>query len=105
PQSPQNFFSGGLSAPHWAHRFAKAAPHSPQNFLPAGFSDPHLEHRIPSPLGAAGRPRADIYHNAENIDQYALAKYARSLAGSPQTMHLAGRAVLIQRNRAAGRLG
>src|SRR5271168_3781467 len=46
PQSPQNFFSSGLSAPHWAHRFASAAPQSPQNRLPAGFSVPHFTQRI-----------------------------------------------------------
>ena len=49
PQSPQNFFSGGLSAPHRAHRFASAAPQSPQNFLAPGFSDPHFEQRISRP--------------------------------------------------------
>src|SRR5229473_1826058 len=42
PQSPQNFFSGGFSAPHRAHRFASAAPQSPQNSLPAGLSAPHF---------------------------------------------------------------
>src|SRR5216684_4133761 len=46
PQSPQNFFAGGFSAPHRAHRFTSAAPQSPQNRLLAGFSAPHFAQRI-----------------------------------------------------------
>jgi hypothetical protein len=46
PQSPQNFFSGGFSVPHRAHRFTSAAPQSPQNRLLAGFSAPHFAQRI-----------------------------------------------------------
>src|ERR1700675_4999408 len=46
PQSPQNFFSGGFSAPHCPHRFASGAPQSPQNRLLAGFSAPHFAQRI-----------------------------------------------------------
>src|SRR5260370_26496956 len=42
PQAPQNFFAGGFSAPHRAHRFASRAPQSPQNRLLAGFSAPHF---------------------------------------------------------------
>src|SRR5216683_6125910 len=49
PQSPQNRFTGGLSAPHLGQRFANCAPQSPQNFLPARFSLPHFEQRIGSP--------------------------------------------------------
>src|SRR5437763_340923 len=46
PQSPQNRFAGGLSAPHLGQQLASGAPQSPQNFLPAGLSLPHFEQRI-----------------------------------------------------------
>src|SRR5260370_25002071 len=46
PQSPQNFFSGGFSAPHCPHRFASGAPQSPQNRLATGLSTPHFAHSI-----------------------------------------------------------
>src|ERR1700732_3707649 len=48
PQSPQNFFSGGFSAPHCPHRFVNGAPQSPQNRLAVGFSAPHFAQSIPS---------------------------------------------------------
>src|SRR4029078_6240789 len=38
PPSPQNFFSGGLLAPHAEQAAVSRAPHSPQNFCAGGFS-------------------------------------------------------------------
>jgi hypothetical protein len=43
PHSPQNFWPGGLGAPHEGHTAASAAPHSPQNFCVGGFSAPQFE--------------------------------------------------------------
>src|SRR5439155_17935831 len=38
PHSPQNFWPGGLTAPHDGHEFESVLPHSPQNFWPGGLS-------------------------------------------------------------------
>ena len=38
PDSPQNFWLGGLSEPHAVQRLVRRAPHSPQNFAAAAFS-------------------------------------------------------------------
>src|SRR6266851_9024537 len=51
PQSLQNRFPGGLSAPHFGQRSPSGEPQSPQNLLSSGFSRPHFEQRIASPVG------------------------------------------------------
>ena len=42
PQSLQNRFPGGFSAPHEAQLIARGAPQSPQKRLSAGLSAPQL---------------------------------------------------------------
>ena len=48
PQSPQNLFPGGFSAPHVEQPRARALPQSPQNRLATGFSAPQLHTQTPA---------------------------------------------------------
>src|SRR5262249_30725775 len=47
PQSPQNFFPAGFSAPQAVQRIGRGAPQSPQNFFPSRLALPHLEQSMP----------------------------------------------------------